>query len=218
MGHPGTGVSSTNRGAQRQEFDYYITPQGPIRTFLQHFKEQFPNFTPQRILDPCAGGNTVEVKWQYKKDKLVTIPPTEMSYPKVLAEVWPDARIVTMDIREDSPAQLHADFLKVDSEKLKKLKLDMVITNPPFSLAEEIIRKSLDIVGPDGFVIMLLRLNFFGSEERKDLFETFMPCRAFVHRKRMKFVTEGSGDSIEYMHAVWAKGEFYREETILRII
>lgn len=214
-------MSSTNRGSQRQEFDYYVTPPDAIRTFLQHFTKHFSErltAAPRRILDPCAGGNKTEVQWQYKKDKVVTVPPTEMSYPKVLQEFWSEARIVTMDIREDSPAQLHGDFLTVDDDKLKALKLDMIITNPPFSLAEEIIRKALEVVHPGGFVIMLLRLNFFGSKKRKDFFDSFMPCRAYVHRERMNFVEGESGDSIEYMHAVWTKDSLPIEETILRII
>jgi hypothetical protein len=81
---------------------------------------------------------------------------------------------------------------------------------------------------------MLLRLNFFGSQERKSFFDKYMPEWAFVHRKRISFTDKkdkdgyvvldkyghakrGSTDSIEYMHAVFKKG-YKPEYTKLVII
>lgn len=59
------------------------------------------------------------------------------------------------------------------------------------------------MIEPDGIVAMLLRLNFFGSQERKSFFQSNMPVKAFVHSKRMKFLDTHTQDSIEYMHACW---------------
>jgi tRNA1(Val) A37 N6-methylase TrmN6 len=81
-----------------------------------------------------------------------------MSYPAVLFKYGADYnKIVTNDIREDSPAQYHKDFLTAT----EKDKYDIVITNPPFNIAQDIINKSLEVVKPGGYVIMLLRLNYF---------------------------------------------------------
>lgn len=70
---------------------------------------------------------------------------------------------------------------------------------------------------------MLLRLNFFGSQERKQFFDSYMPEWCFVHRKRIGFTDKknengyvilndktglpkrGSTDSVEYMHCVFKK-------------
>lgn len=69
-----------------------------------------------------------------------------------------------------------------------------------------------------GFVIMLLRLNYFGSQKREEFWEDNMPAKCYVHRKRMSFTDEGGTDSIEYMHAVWQKDAYIRNETKLSII
>lgn len=44
-----------------------------------------------------------------------------------------------------------------------------------------------------------------------------MPVTAYVHNRRMSFTDDGKTDSIEYMHAVWKKGE-KPEYTRLKII
>lgn len=66
---------------------------------------------------------------------------------------------------------------------------------------------------------MLLRLNFFGSRDRKQFFEENMPKYCFVHHKRISFIPDYvneeikkmggkkmTADSIEYAHFVWQKG------------
>lgn len=197
-------MSSTNRGAVRQEFDYYVTPQDPIRRFLTEWDKDEPVMTPVTILDPCAGGNVLPVRWLYKtkpKEKWLDIPVTPMSYPTVLREFFPHATILTNDVRADSPADFHADFMTMEGA----VSPDLIITNPPFSLAMPIICKALKKVRPGGHVVMLLRLNFFGSEERFPFFQNLPPYRAYIHHKRMSFTPDKGQDSIEYMHAIWKR-------------
>ncbi|EKO3414934.1 DNA methyltransferase, partial [Vibrio fluvialis] len=43
---------------------------------------------------------------------------------------------------------------------------DVIITNPPFSLTEEFIRKSLSELAPDGTMAYLQRVNYLGSKKR----------------------------------------------------
>jgi len=127
-----------------------------------------------------------------------------MSYPTAIQELYPwQTTISTIDIREDSLAGIKDDYIsfEFDNEAPK-----VIITNPPFNLALPIIKKALIDVADDGYVIMLLRLNFFGSNERFPFFEGNMPEYAYVHHRRIGFVEGGKTDSIEYMHAVWHKG------------
>ena len=116
--------------------------------------------------------------------------------------------------------------------KLTKMKS---ITNLPFAIATHIIEKALQDVDDGGYVIMLLRLNFFGSQSREWFFEKYMPEWAFVHHIRIGFTDKkdkdgytifdkdgvpkrGSTDSIEYMHAVWHKSNLKPEYTKLVLI
>ena len=94
-----------------------------------------------------------------------------MSYPTAIKNIYGNCEIHTYDLREDSFAENKCDYLK---EKLP-YKPNIIITNPPFAIATDIIEKALQDVNDDGYVIMLLRLNFFGSQSREWFFEKYMP-------------------------------------------
>ena len=182
-------MSSTNRSEERHKHiaDYYVTPVKKIDEFLDGFKKYEDIFSKEIfILDPCAGGDEVN----------------DMSYPTALSRFNENLKIDTLDIREDSRAKTIGNFLEADT----KDKYDVIITNPPINISLDIINKSLDDVKDGGFVIMLLRLNYFGGKVRKDLWKNHMPKYCFVHNKRIGFLNNGKTDSIEYCHMVWQKG------------
>lgn len=191
-------MSSTNRSNARDNHisDYYVTPRKPIYDLFNALKESecCDLFTANdgrlhwwhKYLDPCAGGDE----------------NNEMSYPTVIQSlgVFNDY-ITTVDIRENSRSKIKASIFDCKWDSQYKV----VITNPPFNIAEDIIKKSFEFVEEGGYVIMLLRLNFFGSKKRKEFWQNNMPILTFVHRERISF-TNGQTDSIEYMHCVWKKG------------
>jgi hypothetical protein len=194
-------MSSTNRSNARNTHvsDYYVTPVKSIRDFMHRFEQDYGPLG-SRILDPCAGGDEIN----------------PMSYPVALfAHRYTD--VTTLDIREDSLAMHKGkDFLKVNVLDFME-QPDCIITNPPFNIALEVIQKSLREVATGGYVVMLLRLNFFGSKSRKPFWEKNLPMCCYVHSERMKFLNTGGTDSIEYMHCVWKKGYGFAH-TALRII
>ncbi len=204
-------MSSTNRGYNRHATDYYVTPPSAIREFLGCFlhdvlKGEFIDDTtgigtrPDKCcwVDPCAGGDEKH----------------DMSYPKVLkAEFGDELNLTTIDIRDDSRAEIKRDYLAVDLG----FQPDIIITNPPFYLALPIIQKALRDVKEGGYVAMLLRLNFFGSKERFPFWQKQLPILTYVHNRRMSFTDDRKTDSIEYMHAVWQKGT-EPEFTMLTVI
>lgn len=203
-------MSSTNRSTARENHiaDYYVTPVPSIIDFLKASKDLIlPTLHRDGyVLDPCAGGSADH----------------EMSYPSALREALNipgigTPSIYTMDLREDSKAQKIADYLTFDFKQNHMPVPCMIITNPPFNLAQAIIEKALTDVQEGGLVIMLLRLNFFGSKGRAPFWKANMPIRAYIHSQRMKFTNTGGTDSIEYMHCVWQKGRKV-EYTELKII
>lgn len=138
------------------------------------------------ILDPCAGGDNNH----------------PMSYPTAIRNIYGDLSIKTIDIRSDSLADIKTDYLTYQQE----IKPQIIITNPPFNQAIEIIKKAIQDVEDNGYVIMLLRLNFFGSDIRFPFFKELNPKYCFVHHKRLSFTENNKTDSIEYCHMVWQKG------------
>ncbi|WP_065187819.1 DNA methyltransferase [Shewanella woodyi] len=83
---------------------------------------------------------------------------------------------------------------------------DVIITNPPFSLTIEFIKKSLSELAPDGTLAYLQRVNFLGSKCRVDFWEEIgFPNKTPVIIPRPRFVNGGS-DSCEYMWMIWDRG------------
>ncbi len=184
-------MSSTNRSNARQEHiaDYYVTPVEAIEKFLKEFvKTTGIKMQGLSILDPAAGGDNKH----------------EMSYPISLHNLFENINITTIDIREDSKAEIKTDYLNYD---FYGKKFDVVITNPPFNKAQDMITKALSDVKDGGWVIMLLRLNYFEGLSREKFWNENMAKFAFVHRRRMRFTDAKTTDSVAYMHCCWHKGE-----------
>lgn len=179
-------MSSTNRGYDRHKSDYYVTPKKDVELFLKEFiqKDNINKDYFKFILDPCCGGDEFN----------------DATYLKVIKEFLPKSDVLGLDIRIDSKACLKMNYFNFDTKGY-----NLIISNPPFYLAEEFIKKSLELVEKGGYVIMLLRLNFFGSKKRKQIFENNMPLSCYIHHKRISFMN-GATDSIEYAHFVWKKG------------
>lgn len=189
-------MSSTNRNAERNDKDYYITPIPVIEFFIKEILKVNPNILDGLILDPTAGGDA----------------NNPMSYPIALSNLGFN-NIKTIDIREDSKADEIGNYLDIQLD----YKPNVIVTNPPFNISREVIEKALDDVEDNGYVIMLLRLNYFGGAKRKNLWDSKMPLYTIVHNKRISFTQDGKTDSIEYAHFIWQKGN-YPEFSQLKVI
>jgi len=195
-------MSSTKRGGQRHVSDYYVTPVSAILDFLKAILDleehktvlptpPGPSFKQALlygpILDPAAGGSS---------DASMAYPDAIHRY--TLREGYAPP-LTTVDIRTDSRADVIADYLTW--EPPSHLLYNLIITNPPFALAQDFIEKALQ--ESEAWVVMLLRLNFFESRKRLPFWKAHMPLYAFVHSSRLSFTPDGKTDSIAYMHCVW---------------
>jgi hypothetical protein len=168
-------VSSTNRGAERLPDDAYMTPPWCVRRLLDVWR---PRGTSGILVEPAVGtGNIVR-----------TIGTEPFAW-------------LTYDVREVAPVgEMHVtgDFLKVGSYGTDA---EAVITNPPYSLAEEFIRHSRCCF-PRADLVFLLRLNFLGAIERVPLWLALGTPDVNVLPNRPDF-SGGGGDSCEYAWYVW---------------
>lgn len=172
------------------------TNRGTIRQVNDHYDT--PAYTIQSLLDnhmivypvlePCAGNLAI-----------ANMLKTDMVY--------------TNDINPDSPAATKLDYLQYNENW--DCKYRTIITNPPFNIALDIIKKAMVDVVDNGEVIMLLRLNFLGSQKRHDFWQEYPPKIIYVLSKRPKFIN-GKSDSVEYGWFVWQKG--YTGDTKLKVI
>ncbi len=171
-------MSATNRGTVRRAYDFYETPEEVTREFLfEHFEGDF-----RTILEPCAGSG-----------KMV----------KVLRDRFPLAWIEVNDIWDGSPIPYVNKRYALDFLKMLKgdVDYDLIFTNPPYSLAEEIITHALE-TWSKATVVMLLRLNFLGSQKRKPFWDKHPVNEIYVLSKRPSFTGRGT-DATEYAWFVW---------------
>ena len=87
--------------------------------------------------------------------------------------------------------------------------VDVIITNPPFSLSEQFIRKSFSELTPDGTLIYLQRVNWLGSIKRVPFWgEIGFPNKSpiIIPRPRFDKRKGKSGDSCEYAWFIWDRG------------
>lgn len=194
-------MSSTVANKPRNPNDYYATPTWVIKQFLEAW-QAVDNFTLSerfdKVLDPCSGGDSNNLA----------------PYPAVLESIGLiEKQLLTYDVREDAQADVQCDYLNhtVMQEQ------DLIISNPPFSLALEFIKKALQDTSESGCVVMLLRANFLGSQKRDAFFKKHPPTHVFYHAKRISF-SNGGTDSTDYAHFVWDKSKPEPYPTVLHRI
>jgi len=183
-------MSVTNRGAIRRESDFYKTPTETIDAFLDHFCF----LINEDILEPCAGDGAII---------------------KAIRARTPAQYITAIEIREEESANLldaGADQVFID-DFLTFPGLDpapgTIITNPPYSIAQEIIEHCFEIA-PNAEIIMLLRLAFLESKKRKPFWDKHPVTQLYVLSERPSFANKGT-DATAYAWFVWSK---YREPKI----
>ncbi|CAM0051636.1 DNA methyltransferase [Vibrio phage F86] len=180
---------SSTKGVVNKD-DYYATPEWLVREFLAAFESRLQfkhskSMSGMNVLDPCCGGCSEH----------------GATYPIVYKDMY-HVDIDTMDIREDSHAQLVANYLETPAA----MQYDMIMTNPPFSSSVDFALKALSEVDDGGYVVMLQRLNWLGSIKRKPFWDASPLRMIFVHHKRPSFHGTKGTDSIEYAHFVFEKG------------
>jgi hypothetical protein len=139
-------MSATGRSDVRHEHDTYLTPDWCVKRFLDVYR--IPSGT---VLDPCAAGGELL---------------------SVVREMRPDCTPVGIELRPECLPDLKkvcggdavtADFLQA-AKAFPDHAFDCILTNFPFSLAEEFLRESLRIAK---VVITLQRINWLaGGRDR----------------------------------------------------
>lgn len=172
-------MSSTNRGAKRNEADFYATPKDCIQNFINHYGS-----INGRVLEPSAGnGNITEV-----------VKSNGNNF------------VVSLELREEELDNLNAisdevvigDFLKYETQD----KFDYIIGNPPYSLAQEFLEKCFELADENTKIIMLLRTNFLESKKRHEFWQKHPVNGLYVLSKRPSFTGKGT-DSVSYSWFVW---------------
>jgi len=184
-------MSATNRnGAPRIPLDNYPTPAWLTHAILDVIENFLPAYLPRdhiRVLEPAA---------------------CEGAIVKVLRERG-FTDVTAFDIADPHKP---VDFLSYPVRNNgEAYGYDLIITNPPYSLAQEFIERAFlwrRDTRPlhQSFVAMLLRLNFLGSQKRARWLREHTPS-VYVTPRRPCFSRNKHGrlgsDSTEYCWLLW---------------
>ena len=96
-----------------------------------------------------------------------------------------------------------------------------IITNPPYSKAQEFVEHALEIIEDGRKVAMFLKIQFLEGKARRALFDKFPPKVVYVSSRRLVCAMNGDFEkhqakAICYAWFVWEKG--YKGDTVVRWI
>lgn len=184
-------MSSTGRSNVRIVNDFYPTPRWPIRRLFEVYSPP-----PGNWLEPGAGNGSII-------RSVNILRPTLASWTAVELRRQAYIELFNLDVKT-----YITDYLtwarQYRDAKLARFKV--AIGNPPYSLAEEFIRASLEISDE---VIFLLRLNYLGSDKRS-IWLGDNPPDVLVLPNRVSGTQDGHTDSTEYAWFIWRREQLYK--------
>lgn len=196
-------VSSTKRGGKRSPADNYPTPGWCVHRLLEEV-----DLPGGRWFEPGVGNGDIVRAVHAKRDD-VQFVGIDKRNTKLIKNAGKGEK--TLD------EFLVGDLLKPEGrakELLDGPKFTVGIGNPPYSLAPQFIDLSLRCCD---IVVMLLRLNYLGSEKRNEFMRTRAPD-VYVLPNRPSFIQDGTTDSIEYAWFVWDQRKPARKAGKLRVL
>lgn len=189
-------MSATGRGRERAPFDYYPTPPWCVHRLLDRCADGLGIVDGSDVLalEPtCGDGAIIRAVDSWPLLRPASALPEWTGVELRRGALDPTTRVANhvegVDFRSWEPEQ--APF--------GGLPFDIVIGNPPFALAEPIIRHAMTMAP---VVVMLLRLGFLGSAERIPFWTEHSDPALRVIPDRPSFDGEGT-DSSTYAWFVW---------------
>jgi hypothetical protein len=173
----------------RAERDFYPTPQSAISILLDNYPLQ-----NGWILEPCAGNGAICKALRGRPDK------------------W-DGSLYAVEIREEERDTLREycddvlikDFLHTsldDFDYPMPSAPGTIITNPPFSIAKQIIERCFEIADERTEIIMFLKLAFMETKERYGFWKRHPNVSLISLMKRPSFTGKGT-DFAAYGWFIW---------------
>lgn len=124
--------------------------------------------------------------------------------------------VIATDLKDRGYGQSGKDFLKMDADWLYHNTLytvDTILTNPPYSLANEFILHALDILPEGGLYIALMNITYLAGQKRyREIYSKGSLREVYVFSKRVECWKNGvlphdkCGSIANYAWYVFQKG------------
>ena len=160
----------------RTENDFYATdPKAVTALFnaLCTYDPNFQDFTPRSFLEPCVGnGNIATATLDYFTHSLKNSLDARNVFIDLVDRGYPNTKV--------------QDFLLYEPMAfMAKTKYDLIVFNPPYSLAQEFTEKCLEHLAPNGDLAFFLKIQFWEGDKRQQFLIEHPPKFCFPFAKRM---------------------------------
>jgi hypothetical protein len=174
-------IAEAMRKWARKPADLYPTPTDCTYSLLPHIAHLLP--ANAKVWEPaCADGQMVA-------------PLREFGY-----------NVTATDLRLDIlGGKGGVDFIGEQRTPYHQQEYDAVITNPPFKIADQFIRRALDLAP---VAVMLLKAQYWNTKNRKALFRETRPYMELNLTWRPAFLAQERGNNplMDCMWVVWVRG------------
>lgn len=195
----GTASGRNKSGNERDPHDYYPTPAWSIYRMLE--KVSLPTKNSLWFEPASGGGALVNAVHSWCSTQHKDLPK------------W-----MTNDIRSDAVADYYKDFSSYDVLSFyQEFDIDVVITNPPFALADRFLEHSLKLHNAQGtppIIVFLLRMQWMATHGRALMMQQHTPTLAILP-DRPNFTTTGNSDMCEYAWHIWNHPDVSYQERVI---
>jgi hypothetical protein len=165
--------------------DLYPTPAQATEAILREEASLFT--TGSRVWEPAAGLGHIS---------------------EVVKRAMPDVRVSSSDLHDYGYGLAGVDFLA----DIRAVEADVIITNPPFSYAQQFIERALAVARHG--VIILARIELLHGGKRYAFWRDHTPTRIWVHSLGLPYFRDGAwkrGGSFTHAWYVWDQNAPERE-------
>lgn len=169
-------IQASYKAWERKPSDFYPTPFDVTESIMPVVNTML--FPGARIWEPCCG---------------------DMDMTRVLE--WHGYEVTSTDLRDTGQGISGFDFLNDDPEEKWGWipEPDMIVMNPPFSLAEDFIRRALQYTPR---VACLMKIDYWNAARRSKLWQENMPKLFLPLTWRPAFLAKERGNS-PLMNCAW---------------
>lgn len=167
----------------RRRNDLYETPKLLLDCLFDNFKLDVKYLT---IFEPCNGNGAISNEL------------TKLGYKVITADLYEICHY-PMDARNSKAWS----SIKARNDLFPKHEIDVVITNPPFTSAEEIATQA---ISHSTVVCLLTRLSFLEPTKSRDKFWQLHPPYKVIVNPRTSFTNDGKSDSMTTCWVIWHRG------------
>ena len=191
------------RGHRAKTGDFFETPTWCVERLLE-------KYTPPTgyWIEPCAGRGAIIYTVNCARPGIaewVAVEKNEAHRPYLEQYSGADHVLCPQDFLDFNPSGLHG---------YPNFTFDVSMSNPPFSLAEDVVGRSLQVAR---ITVMLLRYSFLATAQRNDFMKNAVPD-CYLLPDRPPFRGDGKTDSTDYAWLVWDREQMPRSEGKLVIL